>query len=358
MTSLLLLLACKIVESPPAFQTPANEPPPVEPAQKAGAAAGAITQELRAKVPTPRTLKAVVVPHALIWAEANLLHRTLGELRQGQLVLVGEKGPSVRWRDGDATLVQVQAQGREGWMIAEELRPQTLPAWGVALSGPFDPFANPERICEQLAPPPHAGGEFRLLAQESGEKVRYEAACLEKGEDGSTTPATRQGLASILEFAAVQEVKSCTQRLEGLGSTSEDLKKAWPQDPSVCEVLKISAVEPPFPSTKTTWKIDLEGGDAPAEGFVADGRWLATHATDGKRVFDGPDYVLLATESNGRFQVVRLGLSPASVLTVLDKPLTGDGGEAFGLAGDGKVEGDKGTHCEWVPGRKQYYRCN
>ena len=209
-----------------------------------------------------------------------------------------------------------------------------------------------------MAAPPHAGGEFKLLERSGGDKVRYEAPCVEKGEDGSTTPSTRQGLASILDFAAVQDVKTCTQRMEGLGNVSEDLKKVWPQDPAVCEVLKITEVSPPFPGSTHTWSIDLAGTDSPVEGFVADGKWLPTHAIDGKRVFDGPDYVLMATEANGRFVVLRLGLYPPSVLSVLDKPISGDEGEAFAAGGSGKVEGDKGTHCEWVPGRKQYYRCN
>jgi hypothetical protein len=241
-------------------------------------------------------------------------------------------------------------------MIAEELRAQSLPAWAVALTGPFDPFA--ENVCEQLAAAPHAGGEFRLLAQERGDRVRYESTCVEKAEDGTTTPSTRQGLASVLEFSAVQEVQTCQRLLEGLGTQSEELKKVWPTDPVACEALKMEAVTPPFPGTKATWKISASGDDPPAEGFVVDGKWLATHFTDGKRVFDGPDYVLMATESDGRFTVLRLGVSPPSVLTVLDKPISGDEGEAFALGGDGKVEGNKGTHCEWVPGRKQYYRCN
>jgi hypothetical protein len=175
---------------------------------------------------------------------------------------------------------------------------------------------------------------------------------LEKGTISKMT-----GEASLLVFAEIQHTRTCSRRLEATGSVSEALKAAWPQDPVLCSLLSVEQVYPPFPGTAATWKIDLPGGSHPAEGFVANGAWLATSLTGGTRIFDGPDYTLWTTEEKNRFKVLRFSLYPPSVIEVLDKPMTGEEAEAFAAGAFGALQGSGGSSCVWLPGRKQYYIC-
>lgn len=302
------------------------------------------------------SLRRVRVAHALIWAEADVQHRTLGMLAPGQLVLVGDTQVSAQWRDQTVNLVPARAQGQEGWMILDESAAVSLPVWGTSLEGPLNPFETTERPCEAKAPQPWAGAELKIIRMEGKSDAVYEAGCIETKDDGSQVAATRQGSASILGFASTKEERGCLERLAETGSTSEALKAAWPQEATLCDVLKVEKVDPPFPQSKTTFRIDLPQGEHAVEGFVVDGVWLQTSKVDGKRIFDGPDYVLYAIQRPGRFEVLRLGWAPASVLSVLDKPITGDGAEAFSVGRGGALNGKEGS-CTWMPGRKQYYVC-
>lgn len=349
---LLLLVACRILPVPEPIQTPQADRP------------AAPAAPVKAPVSAPEIRwapRAVQREQALIWVEPDVRRQTAGVLRRGQLVLIGGDGPSVAWRDGTERLVQARAAGMEGWMLASDLRDVDFPAWAGALGGAHDPFENPSNLCGPKAAKPWAGGEFEILRVE-GDQAIYEAGCMERPDEdadggadgGSLTPSKRKGSAPLLDFMLLREVKTCMQRLESTGNRSDSLRRVWPQEPALCNVLKIEQIQ--LPGSRSSWRIDLDGGDHPAEGFVVDGSFLPTPLSGiGKRVFDGPDYTLWLLEAGGRLKVIRLGTAPPSVLEVLDRPLTGEEVTVGGQ--DGNITGG-GTACTWLPGRRQFYICN
>jgi hypothetical protein len=197
---------------------------------------------------------------------------------------------------------------------------------------------------------------------------------VERAEDGSNTPGTRQGLVSALNFVVLRQetarpeepvpqslptevavpAGSCATLLEGLEIEGEALRAVWPTDPATCARMKITALK--LPDSRKSSSIDLEGGSHPAEGFLIDGTWVASNFVGAERIFEGPDYVLLAAVAEGHLKVARVGTSPAGVLEVLDLP---DVPAMDGIKADrrGNFSAPGGRRCEWLPGRRQYYRC-
>lgn len=386
MTALLLSLlwACRIVESP----TPEVPPPaPVDDAATpATSGEGASEKEAPATDGPAETseksldvlgmeLRKVGGKAALIWATPRLRGPTLGMLRPGQFLFAGSEAVDVEWRGKQTKLLPVKALDRSGWMLAESLVAVTLPVWGMALAGSHDPFENPEKLCETLAPAPWAGGEFRLLSRAGGDRLRYEAACVETAEDGSKSPGTRQGLVSALNFVVLRQesaapeepapvivpevavappVGDCATPLDGLQIEGDAFRAAWPSDPSVCGRMKITPIK--LPDSRKSYSIDLEGGTHPAEGYLIDGTWVASSFIGGKQVYQGPDYVLLAAAQSGHLKVVRVGTSPESVLEVLDLPDV-PGMDVVKADRRGTISAPGDRRCEWLPGRRQYYRC-
>ncbi len=386
MTALLLSLlwACRIVESPEPEAPPS---PPVDGAVVPPTSAEGASEKEAPPTEGPEEaseksvdvlgmeLRKVGPKAALIWASPRLRGSTLGMLRPGQFLLVGTEGVEVEWRGKATKLLPVKALDRAGWMLAESLVAVTLPVWGMALAGAHDPFENPEKLCETLAPVPWAGGEFRLLSRAGGDRVRYEAACVETAEDGSKTPATRQGLVSALNFVVLRQespppeapapvivpevavaapVGDCATPLAGLEIEGEAFRAVWPSDPAVCGRMKIAAIK--LPDSRKSYSVDLEGGVHPAEGYLIDGTWVASNFIGGQQVYQGPDYVLLAAAQSGHLKVVRVGTAPASVLEVLDLPDV-PGMDVIKADRRGNISAPGDRRCEWLPGRRQYYRC-
>ncbi len=379
-----LLWACRIVETPtPEKPAPAvvdAEAPPPPPADEGASKNDAPSAPVPAAVVEKSLdvlgmeLRKVGSRPTLIWAAPRLRGATLGMLRPGQLLFVGSEGVEVNWRGKKTNLLPVKALDRSGWVLADSLVAVTLPVWGMALAGAYDPFENPENLCETLAPAPWAGGEFRLLSRAGGDRIRYEAVCVEAAEDGSRTPGTRQGLVSALNFVVLRQESvrteetivqnpptevatpgsSCSSLLEGLEIKGDALRALWPTDPATCARMKIAAIK--LPDSRKSSSIDLEGGSHPAEGFLIDGTWVASNSVGGERIFDGPDYVLLAAVSEGHLKVARVGTSPASATEVLDLP---DVAAMDAIKADrrGNVSAPGGRRCDWLPGRRQYYRC-
>ena len=383
-----LLWACKIVgsptpEKPAAAPVEAEAPPPPASAEGVSkkdappAADGADPVEKAADV-LGMELRKVGSKATLLWASPRLRGSTLGVLRPGQLLFVGTEGVPVEWRGKKTQLVPVKALDRSGWVLADSLAAVTLPVWGMALAGANDPFENPEKLCETLAPAPRAGGEFRLLSRAGGDRLRYEAPCVEVAEDGTKTPATRQGLVSALTFVVLRQesaqteelvppvlpvapaapvaapVGDCATPLANLDIDSDAFRAAWPSDPAICGKIKITAIK--LPDSRRSYSIDLEGGSHPAEGYLIDGEWVPSNFLGGQQVYQGPDYVLYAAAQGGHLKVVRVGTAPASVLEVLDLPDV-PGMDVIKTDRRGNLSAPGDRRCEWLPGRRQYYRC-
>jgi hypothetical protein len=385
-----LLWACRVVETPSpekpaAASASAQAPPPVPVAEGASKKdappeAEAATQAEKSLDVLGMELRKVGGKAALIWAAPRVRGATLGMLRPGQLVFVGTEGEEVEWRGKKTRLLPVKALDRSGWMLADSLVAVTLPVWGMALAGAHDPFENPEKLCETLAPAPWAGGEFRLLSRAGGDRLRYEATCVEAAEDGTKSPATRQGLVSALNFVVLRQetarpeelvqplvaelpapvapvaapVGDCATPLAKLEIESDAFRAAWPSDPALCGKIKITAIK--LPDSRKSYSIDLEGGSHPAEGYLIDGEWVPSNFIGGQQLYSGPDYVLFASAQSGHLKVVRVGTSPASVLEVLDLPDV-PGMDAIKADRRGTISAPGDRRCEWLPGRRQYYRC-
>lgn len=340
--------------SPPTTAAPAPQVLPERPAPGSpGAAPGADA------APARLALRAVGTDRALLWAGPEVRGETLAVLQRGQLLLIeeGTETAPVVWQGRSAPLVAVRSgglggAGARGWALASALQEVELPARGAAIG----PLAEPEPRCQPRAADPGYGAEVEILRVE-GEELVFEAPCLEVAEDGGPEGAQgalsrRRGTARADRFTLLRSPGSCVDRLAAIPVRSGDLAARWPTEAAACAALTVAPIA--LPGAPQALRVDLPGGDHPAEGFVVNGAFLPI-SFEGRRVFDGPDYSLWLWERGGRLKVYRIGASPPSLLEVLDRPLTGEDAGAVVVGGDGSIGG--GVDCTWLPGWRQFYKC-